>query len=379
MLALGFAGCSDKKGSNQGTAGAHPAPPPPAVTVATAESQEIVEWNELVARTEAVETVEVRPRVSGHLQEVRFQAGQMVKQGEVLFVIDQRWHKAEFDRAAAELERAKVRSQIAERESKRSAQLLDAKAMSIEEADAREARLAEAKAALLSAEAALNSIRLDLEFTEVRAPISGRIGRALLTPGNYVTGVPGFTTVLATIVTVDPIYVYADVDENTLLKFNDLRRGGQIEAGKVVVQMAKGDSGEFGYQGEIESFDNRVDARTGSMLLRAIFPNPEGELVPGLFVRLRIPGSGKYPAVLVDEKAIGTDQNRKFLLTLTSTNTVEYRPVDLGPSVDGKRIVRQGLQAGEKFVVNGLQKVRPGMPVTPEFAKPVVTATTAGH
>jgi RND family efflux transporter MFP subunit len=370
--ALLLAGCNAK--AQQAAA----QPPPPSVTVAPVQQQEITEWDELVGRTEALETVEVRPRVSGHLAEVNFQAGAHVKKGDLLFVIDKRWHQAEFDRAHAEFERAKVRLAIAEREAKRSAQLLDSKAISTEEADAREARAAEAKAGLLSAEAAASTAKLELEFCEVRAPIEGKISRALVTPGNHVSGVPGFTTVLATIVTMDPIYVYSDVDEATLLKFNSLLREKKLgEDGKVPVLMDTSDAGDFKFKGEIDSFDNRVDAGTGSILLRTVFPNPTGELIPGLFVRVRLPGSARYNAVTIDETAIGTDQNRKFVLTLSSTNTVEYRPVTLGPSLQGKRIVRAGLQPGETIVVNGIQRVRPGMPVSPEFAKPAHGVQTA--
>ncbi|MDX1951843.1 MAG: efflux RND transporter periplasmic adaptor subunit [Verrucomicrobiota bacterium] len=359
-------------GCNQSNNAAAPqGPPPPAVTVAAVQSEQVMEWDEFVGRTEALETVEIRPRVSGHLQEVRFQAGQMVKAGDVLFVIDQRWHQAEFERAKAEFERAKVRAEIAEREHSRAKQLLGTKAISIEEADARNARLGEAQAALMAAKAAMASAQLDLEFTEVKAPISGRISRALLTPGNYVSGVAGFTTVLATVVTIDPIYVYSDVDEATLLKFNRLVEEKQLAKssdGKIAVEMQLGDEGGFNIRGHIESFDNRVEAATGSILLRTIFPNPDGRIVPGLFARVRVPGSGKYEAVVIDEKAIGTDQSQKFVLTLTSSNTVAYRPVKLGRAINGKRIVKEGLKTGETIVVNGIARVRPGMPVVPQTA-----------
>jgi len=346
-------------------------PPPPAVTVATVEQQELVEWDEFTGRTEAVEMVEVRPRVSGHIQEVSFQSGQLVKKGDVLFVIDPRWHQAEFDGKQANYQQARIRLENAEREAARTAQLLEKKAISTEDADARQSRFNEAKAALLAAEAARNTAKLDLEFTEIRSPIDGRVSRALVTTGNYVSGVAGSGTVLTTIVSVDPIYVYADVDENSLLKINALMRARNLASngdGKTPVELQLADENVFPHQGHIESFDNRVDAQTGSILLRAVFPNPEGRIVPGLFARIRMPGSGKYPALLVDERAIGTDQAQKFVLTLTSTNTVEYRPVKLGPSLNGKRLVRSGLQAGEKIVVNGLQRVRPGMSVTPQEA-----------
>jgi RND family efflux transporter MFP subunit len=348
-----------------------PAMRPPSVTVAQVEQQEIVEWDEFTGRTEAVESVEVRPRVSGHIQEVKFQSGQLVKEGDVLFVIDPRWHQAEFDRREAEYQQAKVRLENAEREAKRTEQLLANKAISTEEGDARVARFNEAKAGLQAARAARDTAKLDLDYTAIRAPINGRVSRALKTTGNYVSGVSGMGTLLTTIVSVDPIYVYADVDENSLLKFNALAQARKLTSdgeGRVPVELQLADEEGFPQRGHIESLDNRVDANMGSILLRAVFPNSEGRIVPGLFARIRVPLSERYTALLVDERAIGTDQGQKFVLTLSSTNTAEYRPVKLGPTVNGKRIVRTGLTAGEQIVVNGLQRVRPGMPVTPETA-----------
>ncbi len=355
---LFFSGCSGKPGPQA------PQMPPPKVTVAPVTTREIVEWEELTGRTEAIETVEVRPRVSGHIQEVRFQSGQIVKKGDVLFVIDPRWHQAEFDRRKAEYEQAKVRLENAEREARRTEQLLASKAISAEEADARQARFSEAKAGLLAAEAARDFAKLDLEFTEVRAPIDGRVSRAIVTPGNFVSGNAGNATLLTTIVTVEPIYVYADFDENSLLKFNQLAREKKLPAGeKVPVQMQLGNEEGFPHQGYIESFDNRLDAGTGSILLRAVFPNEDGTIVPGLFARIRVPLSEKYSALVVSESAVGTDQALKFVLTLSASNTVEYREVKLGPSIEGMRVVRSGLKPGEEIVVNGLARVRPGMPV----------------
>src|SRR6266567_4693083 len=352
-----------------GRAAAHQRPPAPAVTVAPVERKEIVEWAEFTGRSEAVESVEVRPRVSGHIQQVRFQSGQMVKKGEVLFQIDPRWYQADHDRRQAELEQATAHLENARREAERTAQLLANNAISIEDADARQSRHQEAKAALLAAKAALESAQLDLEYTQVRAPIDGRVSRALLTEGNYVNGVAGGATLLTTIVSVDPIYVYADIDENSLLKFNALAQANQLEtndAGQIPVELQLADEQEFPHQGHIESFDNRLDPNTGSILLRAVFPSDDGRIVPGLFARIRVPLSERHPALLVEERAIGTDQAQKFVLALTQTNTVEYRSVKLGPVVSGKRIVRAGLDAGDKIVVNGLQRVRPGMSVTPQ-------------
>ncbi len=330
-------------------------PPPPQVTIAPVEQKEVVEWSSFTGRTEPVDSVEIRPRTSGYIQEVRFQSGQLVKKGDVLFVIDPRWNQAVFDQRKAEYEQARS-------EADRTDKLLANNAISAEDAGARKSRAEVAKAAL-------DSARLDLEFTQVRAPIDGRVSRALLTEGNYVSGTAGSASLLTTIVSVGPIYVYADIDEDTLLKFNELvaaKKLGVTDEGKVPVELQLADESNFPHTGYIESFDNRLDPNTGSILLRAVFPNRDDRIVPGLFARIRIPLSERHPALLVDERSIGTDQAQKFVLTLTATNTVQYQAVELGPLVDGKRIVRSGLAAGEKIVVNGLSHVRPGMPVTPQ-------------
>jgi multidrug efflux system membrane fusion protein len=341
------AGCGHKT-AQQG-------PPPPSVTVAPVEQKEIVEWSGFTGRTEPVESVEIRPRTSGYIQEVRFQSGQLVKKGDVLFVIDPRWNQAVFDQRQAEYDQAKS-------EADRTDKLLANNAISAEEAEARKAKSEVAKAAL-------DSARLDLEYTEVKAPINGRVSRALLTEGNYVSGTASSASLLTTVVSVNPVYVYADIDEDTLLKFNELVDSKKLEnaaGGKIPVELQLADETNFPHQGYIESFDNRLDPNTGSILLRAVFANDDDRIVPGLFARIRIPLSERHPALLVDERAIGTDQANKFVLTLTPTNTVQYQAVELGPLVDGKRIVRSGLAVGEKIVVNGLSHVRPGMPVTPQ-------------
>jgi RND family efflux transporter MFP subunit len=347
----------------------HTKPALPTVTVAPVEQKEIVELDEFTGRIEPVETVEIRPRVSGYIQEVKFQSGQLVKKGDLLFQIDPRWHQAAFEQRQAEFQQAKVHLENAQREADRTPQLLTNNAISLEESDARQSRYQEAKSAMLAAQAALDSARLDLEYTQVRAPIQGRVSRALLTEGNYVSGTAGGATMLTTIVSVDPVYVYADMDENSLLRFNALAYSRKLEAdgsGRIPVELQLADEQDFPHQGFIESFDNRLNADTGSILLRAVFPNGDGRIVPGLFARIRVPLTERHPALLVEERAIGTDQAQKFVLTLTSSNTVAYRQVQLGPVIGDRRVVRTGLEKNEEIVVNGLQRVRPGMPVAPQ-------------
>lgn len=351
VLSLGAAA---SLGSGCGRGAAQAQMPPPTVTVAPVEQKQIVEWNQFSGHTEAIDSVDIRPRVSGYIQEVRFQSGQLVKKGDVLFVIDPRWNQAVFDQRQAEYDQAK-------NEADRINLLLENHAISKEEADARKAHYETAKAAL-------DSARLDLEYTQVRAPIDGRVSRALLTEGNYVSGTAGSASLLTTIVSVGAVYVYADLDENSFLKFNELVTANKMETnadGRIPVQLELADETNFPHDGYVESLDNHLDPNTGSILLRAVFPNKEGQIVPGLFARIRLPLSDRHAALLVDERAIGTDQSQKFVFTLTSSNTVAYQAVNLGQTIEGRRIVESGLQRGDQIVVNGLQRVRPGMPVTP--------------
>lgn len=328
--------------------------PAPKVTVAPVEQQLVTDYEELTGHVDALETVELRARVSGHLETVHFAAGQLVAKGDVLFTIDPRWYQAQFDLASA-------RATLAESEARRATELLQAHALSAEEAEGRQARAAEARAALATA-------RLDLEHTQVRAPIAGRIGRAFVTPGNLVSGNPGGATLLATIVATGDAYVYADVDEATLLKFNRLARENRLltRNGRIPVALQLADETGFPREGYIESADNRMNPATGSLVLRMIFPNADQALVPGLFARVRIPIGAPQPALLVSERAIGTDQSQKFVFAVDRNHTVAYRTVKLGPALDGKRVVREGVQAGDTVIVNGLQRVRPGMTVDPE-------------
>lgn len=359
-------------------AGAPATPPPPKVTVASVEEKLLTEYEEITGRVEAQETVELRARVSGHIEAVRFQAGQVVAQGDVLFTIDPRWYRAQVQLAQAQTEQARARANVTEREANRAAELLAAAALSSEEADARRSRALEARAAVTAAEAALALAQLDLEHTEVRAPIAGRVGRALVTPGNLVAGTPGSATLLTTLVSVGDAFVYADLDEATVLKFQRRQRENRIALrdGRIPVELQLADESGYPRLGYIESADNRLNAATGSLLLRLVFPNPDGALLPGLFARVRIPISAPQRTLLISERAIGTDQSQKFVLAVDAGNTVVYRTVKVGGAIDGKRIVRDGLAAGEQVVVNGLQRVRPGMTVAPERVADTSSSST---
>jgi RND family efflux transporter MFP subunit len=343
------------------------APPAPKVTVAPVEQKLLTEYEDLIGRVDAVETVELRARVSGHLEAVNFQSGQLVKKGDLLFSIDPRWYQAQFDLASAHAD-------LAEREASRANKLMAAGAISSEEAEARVSRAAEARALLATA-------RLDLEHTQVRAPIDGRVSRALVTPGNLVSGSPDGATLLTTIVSVGDAYVYADVDEATVLKFNRLLREHSLvtEHGRVPVAMQLADETGYPRHGYIESADNRLNPATGSLVLRLVFPNADNALLPGLFVRVQLPVGAPQPTLLVNERAIGTDQSQKYVLALAKDHTAVYRTVKLGGTVDGLRVIRSGLAAGDQIIVNGLQRVRPGMTVDPEIAAvAVVPAPSAG-
>jgi RND family efflux transporter MFP subunit len=330
-------------------------PPPAQVTVAPVEQKEVVEWSEFTGHVEPVDSVEIRPRVSGYIQQVCFQSGQLVKKGDVLFVIDPRWNQAVFDQRQAQYDETKS-------EADRIDLLLKNNAISTEEADGRKARFEEAKAQL-------DSARLDLEYTQVRSPIDGRVSRALMTEGNYVSGDAGSASLITTVVSVDPVYVNVDMDEASFLKFNELTGAKKLDTGadgKVPVDLQLADESNFVHHGRVESFDNQLNSDTGSILLRTIFSNADGQIVPGLFARIRIPLSERHPALLVEDRAIGTDQANKFVLTLSSSNTLQYQPVEIGPVIDGMRVIRTGLTPDQKVVVNGLAKVRPGMAVVPQ-------------
>jgi RND family efflux transporter MFP subunit len=352
--------------------------PPALVTLATVETRELVEWEEFTGRVEPAEMVELKPRVSGYITEVHFEAGGLVKKGDILFTIDQRAFETKLRAAKAEVARAQASATGAKREFDRVQELLAARALAPEQAETRESAYLQSEAALEAARATEHSAGIELEHTEVTAPISGRISRAITTTGNFVTA---GSTLLTTIVTVDPVYVYTDIDENSLLRLEALKREGKLfvdEKGHVPVEVQLSNETDFSHKGFIESFDNRLDASTGSMVLRCELANGDGQLTPGLFARVRIPMTAKYPALLIDEKSILTDQANKFVLGVNEQNLSVYKPVVLGPSIDGKRIVRSGLSAGERLIVNGMARLpQPGMPVQPVEAGPATAAEPA--
>lgn len=338
--------------------------PPAPVTIQPVEQRKLVEWEEFTGRVEAMETVELRPRVSGYITDVRFQAGALVKKGDVLFIIDQRPFQTKLRAAKAEVQRAEALTEAAKREFDRVSALLTAKAIAPEQGESRESAYKQSLAALESARASEHSAEIEMEHTEVKAPIAGRISRTMTTTGNYVTA---GSTLLTTIVTVDPVYVYADIDENSLLKLEALKRENKLYTngnGRVPVELQLSNETGFPHKGHIESFDNRLDASTGSMIIRAEFPNSDGSLTPGLFARVRLPMTSEYPALLVDEKSILTDQAHKYVLGVDDKSLSVYKPVVIGPTINGKRIIRSGLKPGERIIINGQARLpMPGTPV----------------
>jgi membrane fusion protein, multidrug efflux system len=342
------------------------APPPPAVTAAPAIGRTVNEWDEFTGRIEAVGYVEVRPRVSGFIEKVAFTEGKEVRQGEVLFVIDQREYKDALDRAQAELTRAQTQAKLAHSVADHAEALIAENAVSREEYDARVSGTAEADAAIQGAEAAVRTAKLNLDWTLVRAPISGRISRAEVTAGNVVQGGAPTPTLLTTIVSLDPVYVYFEGDEQAYLRYNQLARDGTRQSSRNVknpVRMGLANETGFPHTGYVDFVDNQLNPNTGTIRARAVFSNKDRFFTPGLFARIQLLGSGKFDAVMVQDGAIGTDQDRKFVYVLKPDSTVEYRGVELGRIVDGLRVIQKGVAVGDEVVINGLQRIRPGMKV----------------
>ncbi len=343
-------------------------PPPPAVSVIVPVARDVVEWDEYIGRIEAPESVEIRARVSGYLDKVHFKEGKEVKKGDLLFTIDPRPYQAEFDRAEAEHERMLSQADLAKNDAERAKKLIETKAISVEDFDTKTKTYNASLAAVKSAKAALDLAKLNLEFTEIRSPIEGRTGRAAVTEGNLVSGGASGagSTLLTTVVSVDPLYCYIEIDEHSILKYLQLRREGKRESAldtAIPVEMAFANEEGFPHKGHSDFVDNRADPETGTVRCRGIFPNPERTLGPGFFARVRIPGSGKYPALLIPDRAIGADQAQKFVYVVNAEKKVEFRPVKLGPIIDGLRVVKEGVKPGEQVIVEGLLRVRPGIVV----------------
>jgi RND family efflux transporter MFP subunit len=367
LAALGLALAAWRRAETPPSASS--APPPPPVTVAVVPARDVTDWDEFSGRLEAVNAVEIRPRVSGYITRVAFAEGKEVRKGEVLFEIDPRPYQADLARAEAELAQARSGAALAARDVERAQKLVDVQAISREEFDSRTSAETQGGAAVRGAEAAVETARLNLEWTRVRSPISGRVSRAEVTPGNLVQAGPPTATLLTTVVSLDPIYAYFDADEQAYLRYSGLARDGSRPSsreGRTPIYMGlANEDGTFPHKGYVDFLDNQLDPTTGTIRARAVFSNKDHLFTPGLFARIKLEGSGKYRAALVPDRAIGTDQDKKFVLVLKPDSTVDYRTVHPGPLVDGLRVVRSGLQGGERIVVNGLQRVRPGMKVSP--------------
>jgi multidrug efflux system membrane fusion protein len=355
------------------------APAPQAVTVAEVSQREITEWDEFTGRLQAVDAVEIRPRVSGYIKRVSFAEGQEVKKGEVLFQIDPRPYEADLARAEAELEGARSASSLAKSEKQRASTLVDAQAISREEYDSRTSAEAQGGATVRAAEAALQTARLNLEWTRVRSPIAGRVSNALVTAGNLVQAGPPAGAVLTTVVSVDSMYLYFDSDEQTYLRYAGRARssgGSNWRTARLPVYLGLANESGFPHEGRLDFVDNQVDPASGTIRTRAVFSNRSRALTPGLFARVKLVGTQKTNATLIRDAAIGTDQDRKFVLVLGPGDTLAYRPIVPGRLTDGLRIVTSGLKPGERIVVNGLMRVRPGMKVTPTLAPMVPPDST---
>jgi membrane fusion protein, multidrug efflux system len=357
VLAMSIvAGCGSKAATNA-------MPPPPSVSVANVLTRNVSEWDDFTGRISAVETVELRPRVSGYVERVAYREGQEVRKGDLLFVIDQRRYQAELNRALADLERARSEAQLARTQDARAQALVEAKAISREEFETRKAATAQGNAAVRAAEAAVASARLDLQFTQVRSPIDGRAGRAMLTEGNLAQA---DSTLLTTVVSLDPVQVYFETDEQTYLRYNALARNGDRARSHNPVRVGLANETGYPHAGTVDFIDNQVDTRTGTIRARAVLPNPDRVFTPGLFARVQLEGSQASQALLVDDKAVLTDQDRKYVYVLGPKNAALRKDIVPGRMVDGLRVVESGLTPQDKVIVHGVQKVFfPGMPVAP--------------
>jgi multidrug efflux system membrane fusion protein len=333
----------------------------PEVTVAAVIHRPLREWQEFSGRLQAVNTVEIRPRVSGYIDRVAFQDGSRVKKGQILFQIDPRAFQAEVDRLVAERSRNLSDLELAKANRARAERLIGAHAISRESYEQLVAAQASAEGALGSIDASLQEARLNRGFTEVRAPIDGHVSRAIITAGNLVTS----ASLLTTLVSDDPVYVYFDADEQTYLRFAKAHHTAARTDDASSVYIGLVDEAGYPHAAKLDFIDNQVDASTGTIHARAALANPEGRYTPGLFARVRLVGGEDQDSVLIEDRAVGTDLSKKFVLTLTADNRIEYRLIELGPEIDGLRVVTRGLAPSDVIIVNGLQHVRPGQTVAP--------------
>jgi len=331
------------------------------VDVAVVSQQDITDWQDYSGRLEAVERVEIRPLVSGTLTRIHFKDGDLVKKGDVLFTIDPRPFEAEVARAQAQLSGAEARLDYTSHDLERAERLIGDNAIARRDFEEKRNAALEAKAALLAAQAALQTARLNLEYSRITAPVSGRISRAEVTLGNIVSA-GASSTPLTTLVSTDNIYAALEVDEQSYLKFIQPGHTSQL---KVLLGLANEDG--YSREGRIGSVDNRLDTASGTIRVRAVFDNRKGDLLPGLYARVRLGSGSTHPALLIDEKAVGTDQDKRYVLVVDAQNQANYREIRLGAAHGELRVVESGLQPGERIVVNGLQRVRPGSQVSPHL------------
>lgn len=351
-------------------------PPPPPVTVARPLQKAITEWDEYTGRFSAVASVEVRARVSGFIDSVHFKDGQLIKQGDLLFVIDPRPYKLAVEQSTAEVARAKARLDIATLDVERAAPLVRSQTLTEREFDTRRSTQRDTAAQVASAEASLKQAQLNLEWTEVRAPISGRISDTRVDAGNLISGGQAGATLLTVIVSIDPIRFVFDGSEADFLRYSRLAATGARPLSRDVqnpVSVRLADESEYKHHGRMDFVDNVLNPRTGTIRGRAVFENKDGLLTPGFFGRLRLFG-GEHEALLVPDSAIASDQSRKIVFTVADDGTVGTKLVELGPIVEGLRVIRSGLAPADRIVIDGLQRARPGQKVTPEPGEIVPTA-----
>jgi membrane fusion protein, multidrug efflux system len=362
LPAIVLSACGESNSARQGDA------PPPSVTVSEPLRRTVTEWDEFTGRFQAIDHVSIRPRVSGYLQSAHFQEGTMVKKGDLLFVIDPRPYEAAAEEAQGQLQTAQAQLTFTTRDLDRAVELGRTQAVSQQVIDQRRQALQSAEAAVITAEGALKRARLDVEFTQVVSPIDGRIGRKLMTEGNLVSGGDTSATVLTTVLSLDPIYFYFNIDEQTYLKNSRLRLADQTSSSQGnpnPVHLALPDDTDFPHEGRMDWIDNELDLGTGTLRGRALLPNPKLLFSPGQFGRVRLVGSAPYEALLLPDTAIGSDQSRKIVYVVGGDNRAETREVKLGRLIDGLRVVREGVKPDDRVVVSGLQRVRAGAPVTP--------------